>query len=545
MEFARKSWTQISDIYRTMSPSSRLTLVLLCGMVVLSLGYLLFVSGEDDTTYVLNGLEFQSVDLANAERVLEAQGLTDFRIKGNRIAAPKSEMYRYNAALAEQGAVPDSYGASVEEDFEKATAGNPMESERTREYRRQKYLEVKLAKELSWWSSIDRAAININKKSGPSYFTRGSDVVASVNIRPAAGMAFGTRHADAVRKHLTRCVAGLTPANISVTDASRSRTFVASDDDMGGSTEHLYDKQKWEQSCSRKIQASLKQIAPGAVVGLNVTLGHDNEKAEELDIDGKDGAIIKERVRSREEKSGTGGRGREPGLEPNLKPLGGAELGGDAVAGIHSVEESESEQEKEYSRIRRVIQKPPGEVKEITVAVAVPHNYYEKAYKADKGADPDRGSDAWTAWKKECNVKIEKHVQGLIGDLPNRTVTVDSFPMIAEAPAAMELDAAPADIGSLASSYGRPITLGLLALVSLFMVRNVIRKSVVTQETETQEAGGIHEADAGDGDGALMGIEMDPEKLKTAKMTDQVQQMVQQNPDMAASLIKRWVGKEG
>ena len=104
----------------------------------------------------------------------------------------------------------------------------------------------------------------------------------------------------------------------------------------------------------------------------------------------------------------------------------------------------------------------------------------------------------------------------------------------------------------------------MLALISLFMVSMIVRKGGrVTSNPSLAGVGGMagpiggfldarsaalnSEEDAtpifGGGKPAMEGVELDPESYKAQQMVEQVTSMVEENPDAAASLVKRWLSK--
>jgi len=50
--------------------------------------------------------------------------------------------------------------------------------------------------------------------------------------------------------------------------------------------------------------------------------------------------------------------------------------------------------------------------------------------------------------------------------------------------------------------------------------------------------------EAGEGDSPLMGIEIEDEEVRVQNMLEQVGDLVDQNPDGAASLLRRWIESE-
>jgi len=94
----------------------------------------------------------------------------------------------------------------------------------------------------------------------------------------------------------------------------------------------------------------------------------------------------------------------------------------------------------------------------------------------------------------------------------------------------------------------------VLAAVSLFMVSMMVRKSTpapvqfvapsigpigpMTLDAREELAGEV-----GGGDPMLEGMELTDEAIKTQQILEQVGTMVNENPDAAANLVKRWMNR--
>ena len=103
-------------------------------------------------------------------------------------------------------------------------------------------------------------------------------------------------------------------------------------------------------------------------------------------------------------------------------------------------------------------------------------------------------------------------------------------------------------------SYGREIALGSLAVVSLFMVSMMVRKGGPVAVAVPAGIGGMmpmpvldaSEALAGEvseGKSMLDAMELDEDAVRAQQMLDQVSSMVEENPDAAAGLVKRWLNR--
>src|SRR5581483_7360919 len=102
------------------------------------------------------------------------------------------------------------------------------------------------------------------------------------------------------------------------------------------------------------------------------------------------------------------------------------------------------------------------------------------------------------------------------------------------------------------TSHVREIAVGLLAIVSLFMVSMMVKKSspaaVVAAAVETAEPpalGGMLDiaGEVSEGGQTLDGMELDEDAIKAQQMVEQVSTMVKENPEAAATMVKRWLNR--
>ena len=103
----------------------------------------------------------------------------------------------------------------------------------------------------------------------------------------------------------------------------------------------------------------------------------------------------------------------------------------------------------------------------------------------------------------------------------------------------------------------KEIVLGVLTLVSLFMVTMVVRKggapapaapaaaaaAPANGPTPVLEAGSELAGEVGSGGTTLDGMELDEDAIRTQQMLEQVSSLVKENPDSAATLVKRWLNR--
>jgi flagellar biosynthesis/type III secretory pathway M-ring protein FliF/YscJ len=192
------------------------------------------------------------------------------------------------------------------------------------------------------------------------------------------------------------------------------------------------------------------------------------------------------------------------------------------------------------------------------VSVLIPRSYLVRTYKlkinsGDKEPDPtvlQTFVDAQLQWMRG---EVKKALGGITDEALGVAEYIDSMPTTVSMPAV----ASTAPISSLVTDHAKEIALGALALVSLFMVSNMVRKGSSAPTPAVATAHGMmprpatvalpgrEEAvgEAVEGDPLMEGMELDEESAKAQQMLNQVSELVEENPDAAANLVKRWMNR--
>ena len=112
-------------------------------------------------------------------------------------------------------------------------------------------------------------------------------------------------------------------------------------------------------------------------------------------------------------------------------------------------------------------------------------------------------------------------------------------------------------LASLLTTHSREVVLGGLAVVSLFMVSMMVRRSgpvaagvsgvasvgAFQMPTPVLDATETLAGEVGEGKSMLDAMELDEDAVRAQQMLDQVEAMVEDNPDAAAGLVKRWLSR--
>ena len=198
----------------------------------------------------------------------------------------------------------------------------------------------------------------------------------------------------------------------------------------------------------------------------------------------------------------------------------------------------------------------------------MPRSFFIKAYKAETRTDKDPSEAILEPYIKKqlesCRGLVKNCVSLPSDDALAMETYIDLPPAVSEVTAQTT-----GGVALLLGSHGKDIVLGVLALASLFMVSMMVRKSgagtVVTAGARTGMLNGVgmptvgttvdamlakaklksaledDAAEVGEGGQALDGIELDDDSIRAQQVIEQVSNLVKENPDVGANLIKRWM----
>ncbi len=549
MDFLNKTFAQFNDLFRSMTPGARITAGLLLAVVVISLVYLFSYQMSPSDTYLLGGKIFQPGEMARIQGALGDNSLK-CTPEGMRIKIPSGREAEYVAALIAEGALPRDW-ISVGEGID---GGGPFESPVYRKQRIKLSTEKDLAFAVSQLEAVENAMVKFDR------FTEGrlrKTVIssASVTAYPAGNHGLSQRVVNGIRVIISGALPPMKPDDVKVVDGRTGQSYVADGGGKNGLHGNRYRKltQAWEEDYSNKIHKLLTDI-PGVRARMTVILDPTESTATAtFTPDKKATATLstttKEITRDRE-GAAPGGR---PGFSANqptalLSPAG------------RGSKENESESESTSTNL-------VGRTNESTISVGmtpiwmaasvvVPHSYLVNIWKQEN--PPAEGEDPQEPEEKDLQpieqkqiARIKDLVAGLLPPMKDvvdktaqvrvtvgRNIKPDPFPQPAMTSTAMTW---------LGENWGM-LGVIVLAFASLGMLRSMI-KSTPLESAVGQQPGTALTAETGTPaeEGGEEGMDRQQRRLARfaaggASLRDELTELVQDDPDAAANILRTWIG---
>lgn len=546
MDFLNRGYAQVAELFRSLTPGARLTAGLLLGVIVVSLAFLFrFSSSTPDSYLVVQGRTPD--ELARMQAAFDAAKLTGSQIDGGRIRVPRGQEDKYMAALVEAGALPHNFG-----DFwTKALEGS---SPFTNKQKQAEMVKVAKVQELAAWFSrmpgVTDAAVFYDIEERPG-FGRERAITASVNLHTAGGARLSNDQVANIRNTVLGAIANLRPQNLRITDQAGHHYSTGGDDLASASDDAFFNRKvQYEQDLERKVLAALEMIRGvqvQATADLNPETRHQQEKRN---FDPKAVATISQSESSRSANTIGAAPQGPPGFraqQPNQPGAVGA-----AAAPRTDSEESQTEKQSVVSSDTTVRDLAPLTLRDAKLAITIPASYFVEVWREqNKAAVGQAAKDPTPAdlqkIRTEITTKVEEVANGL---LPPYPLGQDEYPRVKVvefqdlAPIAAPAPAFSEHFLSWLSQYWTTLGLLLLGLMSLLMLRSMIRATPVEETLGRVLPHTLALAPAPAAADAQ--LEIKPRlKRRTAQgsnLRDELTEMVRDDPDSAATILRSWIG---
>jgi flagellar M-ring protein FliF len=532
MDALRQIIAQFSQFYGK-SASERFTLLVVPLLVVGGLIWLMQNQPGSAEEAVLSGKTFSAEDLREAEDALRQAGLTQFKTAGQKIMAPKKELDRYNGVLITLPSLSAQFG----EEFARVHSdGNPFESDKARQERIEFAKARELAKMIRAIPEVEDAGV-VWQRSKQSAFNGGGKVTATVGVKSRAGRDLSRELLQSLRLSVAGAF-GMSPENVTVIDLRKGRVGATpNDDDPSGS--EMIDRQREYAALYQKTIADALNYIPGVIVTVNVQLENLKSSREQARKFDKQPFPTRSTEETQTETSNESRPGAEPGVASNQPRSVRTQA---APQSSHTMEKTRTESDsipltttvtdKQYMGLT---------MQSLQVAVAIPRDYYRSVAVQSGESETDKAAfqAKMVQIEQETEKKVSQTVARLIspagGALNTDAVNIVSFtpvdsaePIAAQGMPEMAID--------LLTQWGGPAGLALFALWTLWMLNRSMKK--LPQEAVSPATPNPAKPAAGPEPSAAA---EEPVAAREPTKRDQLQVLVKDNPEMAASVISRWI----
>jgi flagellar biosynthesis/type III secretory pathway M-ring protein FliF/YscJ len=265
MDFAR-AFSQLHDLYRSMTPGSRLTAGLLAAVAAGALAFLCAGQAAAPDSDLMLGVPIAPSQLPVMQAAFAKAKLRSPLVRGTSILVPRGEESQYMQALVAANALPPSLGAARREAINSASM---MEIGSAREQYRMKMAKLEdLSAAIRQRPGIEIASVDYDVDPRPGPFKE-KVATAVVWVKAAGSTQLDEETVLAIRDSVVPAFACLKPEDVTVSDLN-GRTWRGA---IGTPEENRYRtlKRSTEQELKTRITNALSHV-PHADVQVNVEL---------------------------------------------------------------------------------------------------------------------------------------------------------------------------------------------------------------------------------------------------------------------------------
>jgi len=550
MDFLNKAFTQVKDLFGSMTPAARITAALLLVVVVVSLTYLFQYHVGSANDYLLGGRAFSTTELTGIEAAFAQAGLSDYEIEGSRVKIPRGQKAAYIGAMADGKALPVDFHDSLTEAL---SSGSPWEAKTQRDARLKHAKQKELSLIIRSMKDIDTATVqyDVAKKGG---FPPTEEKTASVCVWPVTGQELDEERARTIRYVVSRSIAGLKPQSVMVTDCNAGREFSAGGDGLGGAADDAYAARKrmHEEYWRKKITDALSYVT-GAVIAVNVELDPEvHNRTDSIEYDPKPVAERTEdfsKISTASEPAPSGRPGAASQGAMSSKSIG-------STAGSSQNEETRSTQESKISYDQKSVTKASLVPNRVTVTVSVPTDYYRDVWaRENPTAEGEEPEEPDAAALKSIETSTSKNIEDAVANLlPPPPPGYENYPLVKVIPYQRLTSPAPPAPGTsekalawFARHWGALGMLGV-CMVAVMMVRSMVRSGTAAPSAEPagEEVAPQLSVVAEGGEPP----EEEPQErilkrrfsMTGPNLRNELSEMVAEDPDAAAAILRNWIG---
>ena len=541
MNFLKQSTDQAREVFVSMPMQSRIISVMLVAAIAIGLAFLVRGTDANPQQLLFGGRSMSEQELDGIEVALSAAGLNEWEREGRRIKVPSEVKSDYFSALKDASSLPVSLRTQVDAAIK---SSSPFDSSELRRSREMHAKEQDLGNKIATFTDIRWASVEYDRGERIG-LSRATPQSASVIVQPEGNRSLPRQRILAIKELIRGSYAGMTTDDVVVVDTNSTTAGVNAEED----DPMLRKQRETEAHIEYKVRKLLveypAQIAVSAEIDPTM-----NAESTTLKIDSEPTNLLTstkkiETTRNQPIPSGV------PDADPNA-------IGNRAVSIQRDFEAlNTTEDQRETSGVAgqqyEISKLADLQVKTIRVSVMLPTSYYEKLHvmnslqRDSSLVEADIVLD--DAALETLRTKTEKKIQEIISPLlpqvaagtdPASLVTVRDAPDLPIPEQAKPLVSNQA-LTWLAESW-QTLALVLLGLVALLVARSAAKSTENRTPVDFQEGFGLEMPE-----GTVQPedeVEEDTERMTITggSLKEELLNLVQDNPEVAANVIRGWVG---
>ncbi len=546
MDVFKQQLQRIQEQLAGLNGTQRMLVMALVAVMVLTLLLWSRYAATPDRVPLLT-TAVRDQDQAKIVNALTARGISHTASGGNIMVSPDDSM-RALAVVTSENLVPAG-SSNLLDDF--LSRGTPFDSQDKNSKVWKLLLAQHIQSMLMLMPGVREARVTVDTASVPRFGTPINPTAAVFLVTETPAQRVNPAMIEGIASMVCGSVSGMKKADVQIVVDTRPYPL---DSALagGGGGDLLERKSEFETYFANKVVRQLSYIG-GVLVSVSAQLNTESKESVVKQVDeikSKETEITSKTSESTQANAGAS----DPGVGANTSSelaVAASTTNGNTT----STEESVTKMENFPSQREERSMKPAGDATPLAATVAVPRSYFVKQVKdVDPSSTKEPDLAAIDAKVASESLILKEAVQKCLGLADASSVQIA---MYVDSPA--ELPTSGSSGGLLSTTFGgnmKEILIGLLAVISLFMVSMIVKKSTpapLIVPEPVKKARGL-DVQSIDGNEELIGIaapgmptleamELGADEMKGQQMVDQVNNMVKEDPDAAAQLVKRWLSR--
>ncbi len=558
MDRFRQVIAQISEQYAKMGASQKL---LLASLAVIATMALFLVSQYAAKPAMVDLIPANGE--ADTVGVLRAAGY-DAEIVDGKVVVPQGQQRSAASYLTQSGQLPGDptllfSNLIGSQDWKASSAQH-----------RQQYfiaLQNELSAIITDFRGVSKASVILDVPQTTGLGRAARPATASVTIFTSGLGGVPQDMVDAVANLVSGVVSGLPPSGVKVIDGSSGRARTTSDDSTQSSGRYLEYATQVEKHARDKIQELFGHI-PNVIVSVTAHVDITSVQSTENLYTPKDEGTIS--ILKSETKNDSSSRQANRGAESGVRSNQAVAINSGSGSGTSTETGStDTEFENAIGNTTKTVLDPRGMPTHYSASVIIPQEYIvgiiEQSRPAEDGAEPTPvTTEEARAFFEESKQMFEGLVRphligkGADGQLTQGDLSLQMAPLGAMYIAGTPGGGGGGMLGSIAGPGGmlaggrliETVLVGVLAVIALGMMLMMVKRSAKRIELPSVEqlvgvppeleSGNDLVGEAAEGEAVMTGIEVDEKLIEIQQLRDQVSELVNQDPESAASLVDRW-----
>ncbi len=555
MDFLNQATGQLRELMLSLTPAARVTALLVVGVMGVSVGYLVQHQGAGTDDYLFNGKFLPGDVVDRAESAIAQAGLEGYERTRNRIKVPSSRKGEFLAAVADGGAMPPNYHQILED----ALNLSPFANGDTRREKIKAATEQRLSMLVSNMAGVEQAFVMFDVQEAKGLASQGL-ATATVSVQPAVGESLDAKRINRIKAAVAGGVVELRPEQVVVTNSGDGSTFGGGDEISEASFDNEYYQTRlaFEKNMQHKIESVLRDV-PGVRVQVTAELEATLERSSQTVTPEAEAVAIRESSQNELDEVSEIDNGGRPGTDAQGPLRGNNDNSTVTVKNSHTKKSTLSDyisgQKSEFLREAALV--PRG----VRAVITVPSRYLLSVWQEEerkKGNDSNQSMppDIENALEVSVGDDITNTVMQLLpkelGKNPLSGVRVTFFTSLTPEPVEGPSTATQA-MGWASKNFGT-MTMAVVALISLMMLRSMV-KSIPAAEPARAIGGATLALDTVEGTSAPAegdtgedeeGSSRPRLRLKKGdSLKDDLVDIVREDPDAAAAILRSWIGNAG